>query len=482
MSDSAKNSAANSLIWNFIDKFGKQIIQFGFGVILARILSPNDFGLVGMLTIFLAISNIFIDSGLNSGLIQRKDRTEDDYATVFNFNLLVSVVFYVILFSLAPYIANFYNQTTLKPLIRVLSLVLISNALSIVQQTKLVIELNFKLIAKSNLIGTIIGGISGVIFAYFGFGVWSLVFQNIISSLAITFLLWYIKRWKPYLFFSKNSFRSLFGFSYKLLIAGIYAQIIQNVYNIYIGKTYQASQLGYYNRAQGLTEISSGTVSQTIQQVSYPLMSGFQNDNVKLINIFERIIRLSAFIMFPIMALIAILAKPIVLFILGEKWVEVYPLLQLYVFSKILYPLSAVNLNILNVIGRSDLFLKTDITKSIFIVIVMIISIPLGIKAMIIGQIITSLLSYIINTFLPGRIFNYGLFKQLRLILPIMISTILMIVVCILVINFFEYSLLKIIVVTIFGTCTYLLSTYLLKVKEVEDMKFIYNKVYNKVF
>ena len=360
---SLKSTATKGIIWSAVDKFAVQFGQFFASILLARILVPEDFGLIGMLAIFIALSQIFIESGLGLGLIQRQDSTDIDFSTVFVFNLGVSSFFYLLLFLAAPFISTFFNQPQLTNLIRVLGLNLFIIALAIVQRTKLTIAIDFKSIAKSNVIGMIVGGVFGVIAAKGGYGVWSLVLQTLLGSLATSVSLWVFSNWSPSIAFSKKSFKSLFGYGSKLLIAGLYAQILNNVYNICLGKFYPTASLGYYTKARSFADLSAGTVVSVIHQATFPILSSVQDDREKLVSIYSRLIRMSAFFIIPLMTLIALLAKPIVILLLTEKWVSLIPLLQWMVFARVFYPMSALNMNLLNAIGRSDLFLKVDLSK-----------------------------------------------------------------------------------------------------------------------
>jgi O-antigen/teichoic acid export membrane protein len=469
--------AISGMLWSAIDKFAVQFGQFIVGIVLARILMPEDFGLVGMLSIFIAISQVFINSGMGSGLIQRQNRTKADFSTVFIFNLVVSIFFYCVLFISAPYIANFYNQPLLIPLTRILGINLIISSLAIVQRSKLTIAIDFKSIAKVNVIGVIIGGTAGIVAAKTGFGVWSLVIQTLLGSAATVGSLWFFSHWKPSLVFSKESFKALFGYGSKILVSGLYAQVLQNIYNITIGKAYPASELGYYTRTKQFADISSGTITSILDQVTFPILSSLQDDKVRLVSIYSRLIRMSSFFVFPIMALIALLAKPIVILLLTEKWVALIPLLQWMVFARIFYPISAINMNILKAIGRSDLYMKVDLSKFPLIILALVITIPLGVKAIIIGHVVTSAISFFINAYMPGKLFNYGGLKQLRDMLPYMFSTAVMVICVYFSIMFIDSLILKLSIGGIVGAFSYWLMANILKVEELKEMKSLMIKI-----
>lgn len=467
---SLKSTATKGIIWSAVDKFAVQFGQFFASILLARILVPEDFGLIGMLAIFIALSQIFIESGLGLGLIQRQDSTDIDFSTVFVFNLGVSSFFYLLLFLAAPFISTFFNQPQLTNLIRVLGLNLFIIALAIVQRTKLTIAIDFKSIAKSNVIGMIVGGVFGVIAATGGYGVWSLVLQTLLGSLATSVSLWIFSNWSPSIAFSKKSFKSLFGYGSKLLIAGLYAQILNNVYNICLGKFYPTASLGYYTKARSFADLSAGTVVSVIHQATFPILSSVQDDREKLVSIYSRLIRMSAFFIIPLMTLIALLAKPIVILLLTEKWVSLIPLLQWMVFARVFYPMSALNMNLLNAIGRSDLFLKVDLSKLPLTILAMIITIPLGVKAMIIGHVVTSAIAFLINAYLPGKFYGYGSIQQLKDMLPFFVATIGMAILVFILSSFIDDLVLQLFLGSFLGLVTYLFICWLLKLKELEEV------------
>jgi O-antigen/teichoic acid export membrane protein len=471
MPSSLKSAATKGIIWSAVDKFAVQIGQFVVSIVLARILLPEDFGLLGMLAIFIALSQTFIESGMGLGLIQRQDRTDIDFSTVFVFNLAVSSLFYLLLFFSAPFIASYFSQPKLIDLTRVLGLNLFISSLAIVQRTKLTIEIDFKAIAKTNVIGVIIGGLTGVAAAMNGFGVWSLVIQTLLGAFASAVSLWFFSHWIPSIAFSKESFKNLFGFGSKLLLSGLYAQILTNVYNICIGKYYPIASLGFYTRVKGFADISAGTITSILQQATFPILASVQNDKEKLVSVYSRMIRMSSFIIIPMMTLIALLAKPIVILLLTEKWAAIIPLLQWMVFARIFLPMSAINMNLLNAIGRSDLFLKVDLSKLPLTVIAMIITIPMGVKAMIIGHVVTSAVAFFFNAYLPGKYYGYGGLAQLKDMLPVFVATIGMSVVVFLFTVFFDSLILQLVGGSVLALISYLFFCWLLKLKELSEVQ-----------
>lgn len=475
--NSLKSTAIKGVIWSAVDKFAVQFGQFVVGILLARILLPEDFGLIGMLTIFIAVSQIFTESGLGTGLIQRQNRSGIDFSTLFVFNLAVSVFFYVLLFFAAPFISSFFEQPELTYLTRVLGLTLFFNAFAIVQRTKLTIAVDFKSIAKSNVIGMITGGICGVVAAINGYGVWSLVIQMLAGAFSSSLSLWFLSNWMPSVAFSKKAFRSLFGYGSRLLIAGLYAQILNNIYNICLGKFYTPASLGYYTRAKSFADIAAGTIGSILQQSTFPILASVQDDKEKLISIFSRMIRMSAFLVLPLMTLIALLAKPIVLLLLTEKWSSVIPLLQWIVFSRVFLPVSSLNLNLLNAAGRSDLYLKTDLSKLPVTLLAMVITIPLGVKAIVIGHVVTSALFFAVNAYLPGKLFGYGILKQIKDMLPFLAATIGMSIVVFITSWLTENLILQMFLGGISGVVTYLVICRLFRLEELKEVWEIVSKM-----
>ncbi len=472
-----KSQATKGVFWSAIEKLSIQLGQLVIGIILARILMPEDFGLIGMLSIFIAFSQSFIDSGMGTGLIQKKNRSHLDYSTVFVFNLVVSSLFYLLLFFTAPLIADFYNKPQLVILTRVLGSNLIISSLAIIQQTKFTIDLDFKTMAKVNAISVIIGGAAAILFAYYGWGVWALVFQNLIRSAVTVLMLWFFNEWKFSFKFSQKSFKDLFGFGSKLLIAGLYAQAYHQLYNVAIGKTYSATELGYYTRAKTFADLTAGTVSGILHKVTYPILASLQDDKDRLISVYKRLIRMTAFFVFPSMTLLALLADPFIRLLLTDKWESVIVLLQWMCFARFVYPISALNMNILNATGRSDLFLKVDLSKAPLLIIALLITIPMGVKAMVIGHVVISLISFFINAYMPGKLYGYGGIQQFKDLLPVIVAVGIMSFFVFISIFFIENYIIKLVTGSILGLITYSVAAYLLKIEELKEVKSLVRKV-----
>ena len=477
---SIKQKATTGVLWNAIEKFSVLAGQFMIGIVLARILMPKDFGLIGMLSIFIVVSQSFVDSGMGLALVQKKDRTELDFSTVFVFNFLISTLFYFILFFAAPFIADFYEMPQLVGISRILTLNLIINSLAIVQRTRLVININFKTLAKINVISVVIAGSCGIICANLGYGVWSLVVQNLVLATVSVVLYWSLSKWKPSLKFSKKSFNDLFGFGSKLLLASIYGKILQNLYDLAIGKKFSAADLGYYNRSKSFVELSSGSITRILHQVTYPVLCSLADDKERMVAAYIRMIKMAGFMIFPVMTLLSLLADPLIRFVLTDKWAMAIPLLQWMCFARIIYPVSVINMNLLNAIGRSDLYLKVDLSKFPFILFFLVAAIPYGVKAMIIGQVFSAIIGFFINAYYPGKFYGYGAWAQIKDLSRMLLATAIMAVPVYFLTNSIEHHLLAIFTGGSCGLISYITACYFLKVNELNEIKSIGLKLLNK--
>ena len=408
-----RQKTINGLKWSFVDTFANQGFQFIIGIILARLLVPKDFGLIGMLIFFIAISQSFIDSGFSQALIRKKDCKQVDFNTAFFFNLLVGIAFYLILFFSASLIADFFREPQLFSLIRVLGLVLLINAFGLIQRTILIKEINFKLQTKISLIASFISGAVGIGMALNGFGVWSLVYKTITQQLATTFLFWLWNKWKPTAAFSVQAFKDLFQFGSKLLASGLIDTTYQNIYYLIIGKYFSATDLGYYTRADEFRKIPSQNLNGIIGRVSYPVLSSIQDEPEKLKSAYKKLIQTTMYITFVLMIGLAATAEKVILVLIGEQWLPAVPYLQLLCFVGMLYPLHALNLNMLKVKGRSDLFLRLEVIKKTLAVPTIIIGILFGIKIMIVGMIVNSVIAYYLNSYWSGKLIGYTVREQI---------------------------------------------------------------------
>jgi O-antigen/teichoic acid export membrane protein len=415
---SLKQQTISGISWSILDNAYTQIITFVVGIILARLLEPKEFGLIGMIMIFIAVAQSFVDSGFTQALIRKKDCTEKDYNTVFYFNILVSVLFYIILFFSAGLISSFFNQVELINIIKVMGLSVILNGFGIVQGAQLTKEIDIKTQTKISTIANTASGLLSIYLAYIGFGVWSLVWRSMSNNLIRIILLWMWHNWRPQLMFSLQSFKELFGFGSKLLASGLLHTIFENIYYLVIGKYFSAQQLGYYTRALTFANLPSSNISGVIQRVSYPVLAKLQDNPEAVKSGFKKLIKDTMFITFILMLIMAAVAKPLILTLIGPKWIQSVIYLQLLCFSLMLYPLHSLNLNVLNVKGRSDLFLKLEIIKKILVVPVIIIGIIWGIIPMILGMIIHSFICYFLNSRYAGLMIDYSVIEQIKDITP----------------------------------------------------------------
>lgn len=415
---SLKNKTVNGLLWSAIDNFANLAIQFIVGVILARILTPHEFGLIGMLMIFIAISQSIVNSGFSQALIRKNDCTNTDYSTVFYFNLAIGVLFYFVLYFSSGLISDFFDEPQLSKILKVLSIIIVVESFTVIQRTILTKRVDFKLQAKISFIATFGSGILAIVMAYNNYGVWSLVALHVGRRFLNSLFLWLWNRWKPLLIFSTQSFKDLFGFGSKLLLSGLIDTIYRNIYYIVIGKFFSAEQLGYYTRADEFKRIPSENLNNIIGRVSFPVLAEIQNEKVRLKSNYQKLIRSTMLITFTLMIGMAAVARPMVLTLIGDKWEPSIIYLQMLCFVGMMYPLHALNLNMLQVSGRSDLFLKLEVIKKIIAIPTIIIGIIWGIKIMIVGMMINTLFAYYLNSYWSGRFIGYSFKEQVLDILP----------------------------------------------------------------
>ncbi|MGF1853512.1 lipopolysaccharide biosynthesis protein [Vibrio satsumensis] len=414
-----KQQVTTGLKWSAIERLTTQLVQLLVMLMLARLLGPTAFGLIGMLTVFIAISQVFVDSGMSSALIRKLDRTERDFATAFYFNITVSLLCYVLLYVCAPMIAAFYEQSELNLLMKWIGLVVIINAFTVIPKTKLTIEMDFKTQAKASVLAVLTSSVVGLSMAYHGFGVWSVVAQTLTFAFANVVLINMFYRWRPTLGPSLKSFNELFGFGSKLLLSGLIDSIYQNIYQLIIGKQFNASDVGHFTQANQLTKVPAQTFTAIIQRVTYPMLSGMQEYPEKLNAAYLLTLRLAGVVIFPLLMGLAILADTLLPIVLGDVWKPAAILVSILAFGLVLYPIHAINLNYLQVKGRSDLFLKLEIIKKLITTLILFITVPLGVTAICIGVVVQSHISLLINTYYNGKLGKLTLISQLQGLLPI---------------------------------------------------------------
>ena len=442
----------------------------------SRELTPNDYGIIAILTIFFSLCNTFIDSGFSTALIRKINRTETDNSTVFYYNILVGLLVSIILFTLSPYIAEFFDIPILTSVTKVLSFTVFINSLCGVHQALLVANIDFKTQAKISLLSTIISGIIGIWAAYNGYGVWALVWQLISLSILKTGLMWALVKWKPTKSFSKSSFKELFGFGSKLLASSVLDVLYTNAYTLVIGKIFSPASLGFYSRASQFAQFPSSNITGIIQRVTFPVLSTLQNDDSRLSLNYRKLLRVSAFTVFPLMMGLAALALPLIEVTLTEKWTQSAIYLQIMCFSMMWHPIHAINLNLLQVKGRSDLFLKLEILKKGIGITILCITVPMGLIAMCYGQIVSSLIALVINTHYTGKLINVGYTKQMKDITPALLASLIMgsiVYGSTILINTFTMQL---IVGILLGLLIYPTIAYVFKFKEIQYIKELIKK------
>lgn len=426
MAESLKKKTVKGVAWTSLNQVLNMGLGFVIGIILARLLSPSDYGLLAMIGVFNAIAFAFLDSGFGNALVRKPNLTEDDNTTAFFFNLTAGVILFGVLWVIAPWISAFYDKPILTPLVRAEGSLLIVSAFKIVQQTQLTRALNFKAKMIIRVVANICGGITGIIGAYSGLGVWALVAMHVTDALISLVLLWIISPWRPRGKWSKASFRYLWGYGSKLLASGLLDTIYGNIYPIVIGKFYSAADLGQYTRAKQYAGMPSGTLTGVIQQVTFPVLSQIQEDDARLGNNYRRMLRFTVFIVFPIMIGMAALAYPLVITLVTDKWAQCVPYLQVICFASMWYPVHAINLNLLQVKGRSDLFLRLEIIKKALVTVVIFICVPFGIMGICCGAVFTSLACLAINTYYTGKLINVGFIRQMMDMTPTLLASLAM--------------------------------------------------------
>lgn len=419
-----KNKTRNGFVWSTFEKLSTQGLQFVFSLILARLLSPEDYGLVAMPFIFLQIAQVFIDSGFSNALIRKPDLTEEDLSTAFYFNIGVGIIFYALLFVTSPIIANFYNTPQLSGILKVTALTTLFTPLCAVQQAVLTIKLDFNKQAFISFIAQLLTGVVGVYMAYSGYGVWALVISQAAASLLRTILLWSTTGWYPKKKWSRNSFSYLWGFGSKMLGVGLLDCFYQNIYTLVIGKFYSKEQLGLYTRSQSLAHLPTNLYYSVVKRVSFPVLSSVQNDENRMMEIFKRIYISTAYIIFPLMFVMAGVSTPMVIVLLSEKWLPMVPLFQILCFAMMWIPMDALNLNLLTIKGRSDLFLRLEIIKKTIGGIILLSTISIGVTYLCIGYAVYCFLEVIIDTTYTSRFYNYGLLSQFKDLMPILLLSI----------------------------------------------------------
>lgn len=467
--DNLKRKTLAGMIWTFSDTIGTQAIQLLVQIILARLLLPRDFGIVGMILVFIALSNAFIDGGLTNGLIREKKITQEDYSTVFFFNLFTSVTLYLLLFFSSGIISRFFTQPTLKPLLRVVGLLLPISSFSSIQRIMLTKDIQFRVQTKINIISAILSGGLAIVFALMGFGVWSLAIKMLIMQLLQTSLFITVKHWKPSFTFSMRSFKTLFSFGSKVMVSELISTLYENIYMLIIGASFSATTLGYFSNARRLSEAAVTSITTAIHKVSYPVLSTVRLEEERLKRGYRQIIKASAFVIFPLLIGLIAIAPTLFEVILGDNWIPAIPYFQILCISGLLYPINSINANLLQVQGRSDLYLylNTGIKVLGVVCITSIIFLGLGIYGLLWFSVIESCVSFFIYTLYSKKIIGYSFWEQVKDVSKSLCMSVSVAGIVFLLSSLYsENSVSLLLLQIISGMCLYILLSILLQSKE----------------
>lgn len=468
-------------MWSAIDNVAQFGVGFVVSIVLARLLSPDDYGLIGIITIFTTVCTAIIGGGFSNALIRTKNPSDDDYNTAFIINLGLSLVLYAIVFLCSPLISDFFNRHELVPLTRVSSFTMIIGALAIVQQTRLTKRIDFKTQTKITLTASILSGIVGIALALMDYGVWALVVQGIVSQTLRTVLLWFFNHWVPSIRFSKESFNRLFGFGWKLMVSGVLDNLWKEIYQLVVGKFYSPATLGQYTRAKGFSQMFSSNLTGVIQRVTFPVLSDIQDEKERMIAAYRKIIKTTMFITFALMFALGAVSEPLLYCLIGPKWHEAATYLPLICLVGSLYPLHSINLNMLQVQGRSDLFLGLEIIKKLIGLAPLFIGAFVGIFPMLYTTVITSIISYFLNSYFSGKLLGYSSWMQLRDVAPSFFISLTMavIVFCLKYLPISNWFILPIQIAV--GIIVFFFLCKITKIEEYKEVLGMLQPLYNKI-
>lgn len=473
---SLKQKTKRGLYWKFAEQFSNYGVQFVIGIILARLLSPSDYGITALPAVFIAIAGVFTSAGFSDALVRKPELKEEDLSTTFLYSLGVGTLCYVILFFASPWIAEFYNTPVLKPLMRITALTFLITPIGVPQSVLLKRKLNFKTPAKISVVVKFLSGVVGISLAYYGYGVWALVLSGLFATVAGLVITMSVVRWLPKTGWSNESFSYLWGFGNKMMASALLDTIYHNITPIIVGKYFSTADLGVYNRARQYAAMPSQQVHSVVREVSFPVLSKLQNDTPKLISHYRKMIKVSAFVVFPIMMLMSALSRPLVLTLITAKWEECVILLQLLCFSMMWYPVHALNLNILTVCGRTDLFLRLEVIKKIWGLLVLCCSLPFGLIAFCSAGIVSSIVSVYINTWYTGKFYGFGFKEQMKDLLPIILLGLMMFVSVLGITHLIPNMYIQLVVGAIIGAVIYMGGACLFKFQEINEVIFLINR------
>lgn len=472
-----KSKVFSSLIWKFLERGGTQGIQFILQLFLARLLTPRDYGTVALITVFIAISTVFVQSGFNIALIQKEEVDEEDISSVFYISLFIATVMYLILWIFAPTIASFYKILELTSIVRVMGLVLFLNTFNSIQNAIVSRNMEFKKLFYSSLGAIIISGILGIILAYRGFGVWSLVYQQLMNHFSICIILWFTVKWRPKLLFSIKKVNKLFSFGGKLLCSSLIDTIYRELVNLIVGKMYSSAILGYYNRGDQFPKVIVSNFNGSIQSVIFPVLASVQHNKAKVKEIMRKAIMMSSYIVFPAMIGLIVISESMVKLVLTEKWLPCVPYLRIFCLSYALWPIHTANLQAINAIGRSDIFLKLEIIKKIVGVSIIIITSRYSPYIIALGTVFSGIISSFINSYPNKKLLNYSYIEQMKDIIPALFISIIMGIIVYLIQLLKCNDILTILLQVIFGGIIYIWLSYITKS---ESFVYLLNVVKNR--
>lgn len=468
-----KQQTKKGLYWSFFNQFATNGMQFCVGIVMARLLSPSDYGITALPAVFMAIANILQNGGLSDALVRKTDLREEDLSTSFYYSISMGILMYFSLFSTAPLIADFYDTPILIPLLRVTALGFLWGPLNTSQNVILSRRLDFKTPTKISLFSRIISAGVGIGMAYAGYGLWALVISGLLASLITVFLSWLAVRWIPRTGWSKASFKYLWGYGNKIMMSYGLNTLYENITPIFVAKYYSPADLGVYNRAQGYASLPSQQINGVIQRVTFPVLSKMQDDDEFLARNYRRMLRVSAFIVFPIMMMLSALARPFVILLITEKWESCIILLQIICFSMMWYPIHSINLNLLMVKGRSDLLLRLEIAKKIVGVCILALTLTQGLVIFCYGSILSSIISLAINTYYTKKLIQVGFFKQMCDLLPTLLLSFVLWGTIYLTNQLITNYILQILIGGTVGFIIYLGGAFLFKFDELNDVKYM---------
>lgn len=470
------------VLWNAFEMFGGKIVQIIITIILARLLAPEDFGVIGLLVIFTELSKVILDSGFSQALIRKKDADQVDFTSVFYFNIVVGIIVYVLLYMLSPLISDFYNYPELTAISRVVFLSVFINSFGIVQNAKIIREVNFKVLAKRTIIANVIAGLLAVYLAYIGFGVWALVIQMVLASFLHVALLWSFSKWLPSFSFSVKPIKTLFAFSSNLLVSGLLDVIASNIQTLLIGKIYTKADLGFYTQAKQLSGIPSSTITSIVRNVTYPTLSAIQENKEQLKQAYRKVIKISIIAVTPLMLGLMSVGDSLIPLILGDKWMPSVDYFMLLCITGAIFPLYSINQNIFLVRGNSKLYLKISVVKRVITLLAIIITIKFSVFTLVVGQVLATILNTIITMIYSGREINYKFIEQVKDIGAIILISIIM---AISVFVFgrkvnIESSLWMLIIQCALGLVVFFTTAFVFKLDVLNDLKEIIVTVKNK--